>query len=367
MTRVRFGFAMSTFAWLVLAQACGQDDPSNTPPDAGAGRVAKGGTAGTNGGREGGGSGGITDSSGGTDSAGAGAADSDAGGSGADSGAGGSAGLSSDGGAGAGGDLGGGGEAGANPSCSIDAECARNGSGTCVDGTLGSACVSVRDACTSHEECESFEYCDGHCRRAAGVIGGPCSPGNRCSYASDGEALSCDDVLSTCKPSLSPGSECQDEPTQCRHGTVCAMSQLGVFMYCYEPGALDELCRAPRPCQDGLYCMPADPEISMETCSTPLDLDADCDGYFFQCAKGSYCSSSTFTCLEAPAEKEPCLPYTACTLNSCFGPVCGAGLYCSAEDVCVRHSGLGEDCSERECGPGLRCMSTSHLGGVCSG
>jgi hypothetical protein len=61
-----------------------------------------------------------------------------------------------------------------------------------------------------------------------------------------------------------------------------------------------------------------------------------------------------YRCAEMPAEGLPCKA-------DCYFPDectrCGAGLYCDQE-ICRSLAEFGDDCSERVCGEGLRCIDS---------
>lgn len=203
------------------------------------------------------------------------------------------------------------------------------------------SCVTVMDPELGRCRARGTRPDDGACLYDEQCAGGNCYRelnSNLCgtcrSLGQEGDACSPDDDDGAL---CGPGLQCDGVPGTCRPAPISLEGET------CDPSTF-------RRCASSLYCN------AQYTCVPLLPADAPCvDLAECDFMQGLSCDLSVGRCREFPIKGAG---------ESCFPPpngvaVCGPGLACGADFICVPYLGLGEACAPSSiCGPGLGCAAS---------
>ncbi len=225
---------------------------------------------------------------------------------------------------------------------------------------------ACRTGCRERSDCPADRWC----------VQGGCSdqlPGNGEPCTEDWEA-SCEEGLwcvpgvqgATCRDSLpAAGEPCTRGAARCAEGLTCEDST------CQGPAEVGEAC-SPRPCADGLFCLPSQ-QGGGTVCGMVAPGPGEACDPAGRCAAELYCrrQEGARVCLETPAaEDEGCVTDASCEeglwcdtspfVNVCRDALPGVGARCDDHGRCAE----GLDCI-RTHGPYAECWTARALGESC--
>ncbi len=232
-----------------------------------------------------------------------------------------------------------------------------NEAATCLEGFATASC----DSEGPEQGCDLVF-------RGEQVPGGTCLDdfecaelGSRCSIDSCPGGVEC--CLGSCSSPVGIGENCNSD--RCLPGDVCVRNlAMGNDFFC-QSGNQGSPCSDSFECDDDQYC-----DLTLNLCAPDKPAGATC-GDRQECAGDQDCvfgSCGSIDTVGAPCEFS-CLGSLTCDSGLCeplpgLGELCPTGqcnsflLDCvgpGTTQACVNKAGLGDNCGQRQCSPGLVC------------